>query len=42
MDEVGGEVALRGGVMGSVWKKGVCPRAPSPGPGSCLSGPVGA
>lgn len=25
MDEVGGEVARRGGVMGSVWKEGVCP-----------------
>lgn len=31
MDEVGGEVALRGGVKGSVWKKGVYPCPPPPG-----------
>lgn len=30
MDEVGGEVALRGGVRGSVWKEGVCPPCPLP------------
>lgn len=48
MDEVGGEVAQQGGVVGSVWKKRGAhplhppPRAPSPGRGSCLSGPVGA
>lgn len=51
MDEVEGEVALPGGVIGSVWREGGAPpttptpnRAPPPSlePGSCLSGPVGA
>lgn len=44
MDEVKGEVALRSGVMGSVWKKGVCLQCPPPvGQAAvCLSGPVGA